>query len=140
MKNTVDIIKNNRLCVSCGVCKAVCPKSAVHYERDRGMYLPVIDKELCVDCGLCFRVCPGKGMDYTGYMEETECGGPDIFGKYSYLCNAWSRSSLIRHKSASGGIVTSIIQKLLKEGHYEAAYLVESFNYKEQIKTYEIKS
>lgn len=139
MKNTVDLIKINHLCTSCGICKAVCPKSAIRYERKRGMYLPVIEDAVCVNCGLCYQICPGKGMDYTGYLQEAERGGTDLFGKYVSLHNAWSKNSLIRHKSASGGVITSVIQKLLKDGCYDAAYLVEDFNYERQIKTHEVK-
>jgi len=41
-------------CISCGVCEAECPVSAIS-EGD-GKF--VIDASTCTDCGACADVCP----------------------------------------------------------------------------------
>ena len=46
---------NSVLCVSCGACAEVCPKSAIKIWR--GSYA-IVDNSLCIGCGLCSRTCP----------------------------------------------------------------------------------
>ena len=42
-------------CVGCGVCKQVCPVTAISgQKRTRHR----IDEAVCIDCGACGRVCP----------------------------------------------------------------------------------
>lgn len=45
------------LCVSCGACGKVCPRSAIAVYK--GMYAKV-DDSLCIGCGLCARTCPAS--------------------------------------------------------------------------------
>ena len=43
------------VCVACGACAKVCPKSAISVWK--GCYARV-DEEKCVGCGLCAKTCP----------------------------------------------------------------------------------
>lgn len=45
------------LCVSCGACAKVCPRSAITVYK--GMYAKVT-RERCVGCGLCAKTCPAS--------------------------------------------------------------------------------
>ena len=56
------------LCKSCGVCRDLCPKSAV---SDVAPY--AIDAELCVECGLCAKNCPAKAIVREAMTEFLEC-------------------------------------------------------------------
>lgn len=46
---------NEKVCVACGVCMKVCPRSAISIYR--GCYA-VVDDTKCVGCGLCAKACP----------------------------------------------------------------------------------
>ena len=48
------------LCVACGCCVKVCPKTAIHVEK--GMFAQV-DPGLCVGCGLCAKACPASVIE-----------------------------------------------------------------------------
>lgn len=43
------------VCVSCGACMKVCPRTAISIWN--GCYA-VIDETLCVGCGKCEKTCP----------------------------------------------------------------------------------
>ena len=43
------------VCVSCGACVKVCPKTAICIQS--GCYA-VVDRERCVGCGMCQKTCP----------------------------------------------------------------------------------
>ncbi len=58
MKRCVSVDKN--LCVSCGVCKKVCPKKAI--DIFKGVYAKC-NEELCVGCGICVKNCPAGALE-----------------------------------------------------------------------------
>lgn len=129
--NTVSQTVNSNLCVSCGACKGICPQKCISWERSRGMFNPVIDEDQCISCGLCLKVCPGIQQEYEnvrGIKDESVLIGP-----YMKVCNANSKSSILRHISASGGIVSTLINHLLTEGTYDAAFCVSTYNYEKQV-------
>lgn len=122
----------NGLCCSCGICKSVCQSHAISYIRDKGMYVPQIDQALCNECGLCAKVCPGFCQDY-------QQNGKDVpllvaaEGEYIECFNAWSNDPDIRHNSASGGVVTTLIQTLLDNDCYDVAFCIDTYSYGEQV-------
>lgn len=128
-ENILCTVKWN-LCSGCGICVGVCPKKCLSWKYRNGMYYPDIDADICVSCGICKKVCPGLGHRY----EKSE-GYKAVKGKVLISCNAWSRSPEIRHVSASGGVVSSIIQYLLENKFYDIAFLVDSYAYNQQVLT-----
>lgn len=54
------------MCISCGVCAAKCPASAIT-EQD-GRY--VVNSELCIDCGTCSGVCSSGAAHRVPYVRE----------------------------------------------------------------------
>ncbi len=128
---SVEFTALNNLCTSCGVCKGICPTGAVEFKKSGGMYVPQIDSEKCVSCGLCVKVCPGLGVEYKPFetAEETVCG------EALECFNAWSKDADIRHISASGGVVTTLIRSLLEKGVYDVAFCVDSYDYSEKLIT-----
>lgn len=130
-KKTVAFTARAGLCASCGVCKNVCPKACISYEREGGMFVPHVDAETCIRCGLCASACPG--------LSAAQPAGGDLyeamFGTIRASCNAWSRDSKLRHVSASGGVVMSLVSALLKSGAYDLAFTLDTYNYDEQLKT-----
>lgn len=131
MEKTVNETRRADLCCGCGVCKGICPRGCISWERKNGLYVPRIDAAACVDCGLCAAVCPGLGHRYepAATAEETVTG--PVLAAY----NAWSRDPELRHVSASGGVVSAMIRQLLAAGRYDGAFCLDSYDYRQQLKT-----
>lgn len=129
--NTVQYTAENNLCCGCGVCKGICPKGCVSWERNGGLYLPHIDEAKCVNCGLCVSVCPGLGHAYA----PKETASETITGSFLDCFNAWSKHADLRHVSASGGVISTMVQHLLSSGTYDGAFCLDSYDYRNQLKT-----
>jgi len=130
-RNTVKKTVQADLCSGCGICKAICPKECISWNKKNGLYVPNINEQQCVNCGLCASVCPGLGHRYEvkGTAEETVTG--PVLASY----NAWSRDPELRHVSASGGVVSTMIRELLEIGAYDGAFCLDSYDYRQQLKT-----
>lgn len=128
---TVRLTVDNNLCCGCGVCRGVCPKNCISWERKDGLFLPVIDEDACVNCGLCASVCPGLGHSY----EPKETAAKTVTGTVLECFNAWSKDAELRHVSASGGVISTMIQYLLASGKYDGAFCLDSYDYRNQLKT-----
>lgn len=126
--NTVENTVNNDLCVSCGICKAVCPKNCISYQREKGLWIPVIDREECIHCGKCYQVCPGKGFSYTKILSQSKTSS-FWFGEYLGVYTAWTLDAERRKNAVSGGVVTELIYNLLENGEYDSAFLVDTHQY-----------
>lgn len=119
------------LCSGCGICVGTCPKQCIQWRKNNnGMFQPVVNSNGCMKCGLCKEVCPGLGHQY-GEQLDWEAVQGEVFQAY----NAWSRSPEIRHVSASGGIVSTVIEHLLEKGSYDVAFLVDGYDYHYQLFT-----
>lgn len=130
MKTVASTVKRS-LCCSCGVCKGICPKNCIEFRREDGMFLPVIDETACVGCGLCAAICPGLGHSY----QVKETAEQTVTGDVLECWNAWSRDAQIRHASASGGVISTLIPELLHQGRYDGAFCLDSYDYRSQLKT-----
>lgn len=130
-QGTVKYTADNGLCCGCGVCKGICPKKCISWERKNGLYVPRIDEIQCINCGMCLSVCPGFVHKYEpgGSAEEA------VTGSVLLCCNAWSKDALMRHVCASGGVVMTMIQELLTAGFYDGAFCLDSYDYKDLLKT-----
>ena len=109
MKLTVEAL-NPELCMGCGICKGVCMKSAIIYERnDIGQFLPKVNKEDCNQCGSCYAVCPGKGIEDSAIFNSMGQKIPEdeILGKIRSCFNAKITDENLRKKCTSGGMAVS---------------------------------
>lgn len=130
-RKTVSVTVEAGLCCGCGVCLGVCPTDSLSWSRRDGMYIPQIDAQTCVLCGLCASVCPGLKHSY----ETAETAAQTVTGPVLYCSNAWSLDPELRHVSASGGVVSAMIRELLARGLYDGAFCLDSYDYREQLKT-----
>lgn len=132
---TIEKTTAYNLCCSCGICKAVCPKSCIEYKKVNGQYIPLIDKQKCIQCGLCLNLCPGINMNYKTIYENSGQEYPkDIFiGEYRFCLNAFSKNNDIRKNGTSGGVVTQIVKNVLDKHKYDSAFLVDTFEYNTQV-------
>ena len=130
-RNTISLTVQSGLCCGCGVCKAMCPKECISWNKEHGAFLPLIDAQVCVNCGLCASVCPGLGHTYEAKGTAVET----VTGPVLQCFNAWSLDPELRHVSASGGVVSTIIRELLTQGIYDGAFCLDSYDYHSQLKT-----
>lgn len=130
-RNTVALTVRENLCCGCGVCKAVCPAGCISWSRKNGLYTPLIEEERCAGCGRCASVCPGLGHSYTprGSAADT------VTGSVLVCHNAWAKDAGLRHISASGGVVSVLVRKLLASGAYDGAFCLDTYDYRQQLKT-----
>lgn len=115
-----EVVKNN-LCIGCGTCAGICPQKILRIQdNEYGEYIPSEVQVCDSHCGLCLEVCP-----FGNNEKETQIGAK-IYGsiegmKYLpetgyYLDSYAGYSNEFRQSSASGGMATWILTKLLKEG------------------------
>lgn len=107
------------LCTSCEACSAVCPMNAISMEFKNGQYLPLINQKKCIDCGMCAFICPGINFSEKNFSLEK------ISGNSLECYIAWTKNSNIRKISSSGGVITSLIMRMLEEGYYQGAFVLE---------------
>ena len=130
-QKTVSMTVQAGLCCGCGVCKGICPKECISWNKKDGLYVPQMDEQLCVHCGLCASVCPGLGHTY----QTAGTAAATVTGPVLECFNAWSKDPELRHVSASGGVVSTIIRELLVSGAYDGAFCLDSYDYHYQLKT-----
>lgn len=124
------------LCISCGMCQGVCPLSCIDMLRNKqGQYIPQINRDICVNCGKCFSICPGKGINLQEiYKTIYEKEMVDVFhGNYHAVINCAAKDKEVLKKATSGGVVTTLVEKLLQDEKYQIAFLVDTYNYEQQI-------
>lgn len=122
----INKIKKYDLCIGCGLCEAVLGAETCKMSlNSKGFYEPklkrVIDK---ADSKLLKIVCPGIHVE-----TKTNNGA---WGSMKSICEAWATDNTIRHKAASGGVVTSlaiylleykIVDAILQVGVKDGSYL-----------------
>ena len=137
-RRTVEAVTKENLCISCGICSAVCPKDCIEYQLgEDGLYKPVIHEKDCIACGECFKVCPGKGYDYPQYYRKQQIQEPDDYfvGNIECALRVIAKDEETLLNSSSGGFVTTAVKHLLKCGSYESAFLVDSDNFDHWVQT-----
>ena len=128
---TITATTSAGLCSGCGVCKGICPKDCIRWDLSDGMYLPSIDAAKCVHCGICAEVCSGLGHRYEAKATALET----ITGTFLECCNSWTRDPELRHVSASGGVITTLVQALLSQSLYDSVFCLNTYDYREQLRT-----
>lgn len=119
----VALTKELDLCLSCEICHAICPTSAISMKYTHGQFLPHIDAVKCTDCGTCLAVCPGIAID-PGDIHNNTPSEVMFDGPYLETYTAYSNNLQIRSKSTSGGVITALILALLETKEYQAAFVL----------------
>lgn len=110
----IDKIKKRHFCIGCGLCASVlgADKCKMELSKD-GFYLPVVQSEISKNNSkIISRLCPGI------HVEGNRQSG--VWGAMQSIEESWSADSTIRHKAASGGVVSSLALYLLESHSVDA--------------------
>lgn len=135
-----EVTVEKGLCVSCGICAGACPVRCISFQKREGQYLPVIDNSKCIQCGVCADVCPSSvhGENYSEYARTNQCEWTEeeyLWGSQKGCFSAYCKDSRVRDNAVSGGIVTTMVSRLLSDGAYDAAFIVGENSYEAQVET-----
>ena len=111
-----------RYCAQCGTCIGVCPYDAIQVLRNsRGDFVPILNREKCRECGLCVRACPGRSL----YLNKLDASGDgSLLGHFINTYIGCSTDEEIKQKSASGGVITSLLVFALEHKLIDGALVV----------------
>jgi len=133
VKIVAQIDKQN-MCTGCGVCAAICPTNSIKMGLNRyGEFVPFVGED-CRGCEFCKNFCIQLSKEKKDFKESnfSPKDNDEIFGS-SEAFETWSGYALNpnrRLKSASGGILTLVLQNLLTSQLIDAAIVVGSRNHK----------
>ncbi len=118
MRNVLDSVIANKMCMRCGGCVAVCPKHVlkISYNNKIGFFDIKEDKTSCIECGLCMTVCPALKTEYSDAP----------IGVYKDLYLSFSCNDYVRKNGTSGGVVNELCQLLLETNTVDSVLLVKS--------------
>ena len=110
---------NKDLCARCGTCIGICPESALFMDNE--LY-PTVDIKKCTECGLCEQTCPGGHVNF-GELNKIVFGNSyDSTGFDGHVINTYvgySKDQRLRSGGAGGGVVTSLMWDLMKNGEID---------------------
>lgn len=99
----IELFAEKKDCCGCGACMNICPKTAIHMEKDEyGFVYPKIDTEKCVECGACKKVCAFQN-------EPTRKQPQRVYAIAS------KNNDLVK-KSASCGLFATMAVQVLEQG------------------------
>jgi len=112
------------LCTACGTCAGACPAGALAMGYLDLEPVPEL-KGRCASCGVCLAVCPGAEVN----LPELEVftfgrrrpGRREDLGYYLFCAAAHAGDPGVRHRGASGGLVTSLLLHALDRGLIDCA-------------------
>ncbi|MFX1276521.1 MAG: Coenzyme F420 hydrogenase/dehydrogenase, beta subunit C-terminal domain [Promethearchaeota archaeon] len=121
----VSIVYESGVCCQCGWCSSICPVNAITVDADS----LEIDEKTCMKCGLCFSVCPRSFSIDQAYKNikqlDKSLKWSDKVGAYVNMYTASTTKNEIIKVRQDGGIVTSILEYLLKNKMVDAIVAVQ---------------
>lgn len=113
MSSVLQTVRSFR-CSGCGTCVASCSLRAVRMRRDpAGFLVASVDERVCVSCGRCLVACPGKEGNACDDSKAVSLGG--------FIAHA--SSAELRQRGQSGGVVSAVVEHLLRTGRIDGAVL-----------------
>lgn len=117
MKTINSSTLKNDLCIGCGICKVVCPTAAIEMELTEYQEIkPKINDE-CISCGECVKYCPNtKEKIEKEALKINNSTDPNSFGlkKENSFYTGYDKDNSKRKMSASGGVTSALLKKMLK--------------------------
>ncbi len=121
----VSIVFDSEVCCQCGWCSSICPVNAISVTADT----LEINDEICIKCGLCYSVCPRSfSIEQVGKSINKLDKSLNFSEKINGYINTYSASTTkddIKEVRQDGGIVTSLLEYLLKDKLVDAIVAVQ---------------
>lgn len=100
-----------RLCLGCGACADICPQQRIRLVDliDEGAR-PLVADGPCAPCRDCLEVCPAWENDHTHLLDRPGII-PELAPLFGPVLEIWEGHATdpeIRHRGASGGILTAL--------------------------------
>lgn len=114
----IDRIKKYHLCIGCGLCASVLGEEKCKMQLNgEGFYEPKAIQPLSPsELELIKKLCPGIHIEAKAHK--------GVWGSMISVCEGWAANTDIRHKAASGGVVTSLAICALEQGLVDAVLQV----------------
>jgi coenzyme F420 hydrogenase subunit beta len=118
------------LCCGCGVCAVIRPTDCIEIKFNENLeYKPFIDSDTCANCGLCTHVCPHNTKTNLSAEKKFRENHPntkenEFLGSYLNCYVGHVTKLGDRLQSASGGLLTAILEELLTRNFVDAAVVV----------------
>ncbi len=122
---TIITTLTNDLCISCGLCKLVCPVNCIQMIwTAKSCWEPKIDESKCTKCGMCLNVCPNSSNNLNKSAEKAselkeQYGLSD--SPQNKFAITWDSRENFREKSPSGGTCTSLLEHMLENSIVDCA-------------------
>jgi coenzyme F420 hydrogenase subunit beta len=121
----VSLVFASGVCCQCGWCSSICPVNAIAVTPDT----LEIDDEICMKCGLCYSVCPRSFSIEQFLLSRSKLNKSlnfsDKINGYLSTHSASTTSDKIKKVRQDGGIVTSLLEYLLKNKLVDAVIAVQ---------------
>lgn len=121
----VSLVFESEVCCQCGWCSSICPVNAIKVTADT----LEIDDDNCMKCGLCYSVCPRSfSIEQAGKSINKLDKSLKFSEKINGYINTYSATTTkdeIKKVRQDGGIVTSILEYLLKNKLVDAIVAVQ---------------
>ncbi|TLX73959.1 hypothetical protein E9993_14220 [Labilibacter sediminis] len=122
-KSIITSIDKAKLCLGCGMCKAICGKESIKMEigNDGFIHPHKINKEINkADEKVIYKICPGINVSNEKSFGRKDRVWGEILGNYS----TFSKDKEIRQLGSSGGTITQICISLIETKKVDAVLQV----------------
>jgi len=114
-------IVEHGMCTGCGLCQSVAGPNRVRVRKvtsgyERPVAVGPLDNETV---GRTYDVCPGIRVE--GLPEDLAAGAKRdlIWGPWRRMVLGWAGDAAVRHRGATGGVLTALGQYLLRSGRVD---------------------
>jgi len=141
--NVTDTVVKNNICIGCGICAANCPTEALEIKFNQyGEYNSVLTSNCLDSCSLCLDICPFNGNKDEDELAENkfsdELSYKNNLGYYINTYSGHRADDNLRLSSASGGLTTYLLEKLLADDLVDYVVNVKSNNDPEKLFEFQI--
>ncbi len=115
-------VTEDAMCIGCGLCQSVAGPDTVRMELlETGYERPVVRGALTHEAvDRILDLCPGTRVEGLPETELTGTTGHDlVWGSYQHMALAYAADPEVRHKGATGGVLTALGMFLVETGEVD---------------------
>lgn len=114
IKNSISSVVANDLCIGCGLCESVTDGRVVMQLNHRGSLRPSSTQFTDEEEALLMSACPGAVAQAKPEPAWAERNVDPIWGLHGTMTHAWAGDPTVRHRAATGGVLTALGVHLLR--------------------------